>query len=357
VGRPYATPPARRSTDHGLAAAVRSVIRWGSQWDPGDAGQAMLLVAGLITALSYPALTHRTSDWIAFTGVSLGMLAVLGLCRTVRWSHLPPRALLVFPVLVWAAVAALGLTAHGVGANYLGLFVLSFAYIGLMQKAGTGTVLAPGAAVCYVAAYGTWSRLLVPRLVIALVVWVLVAEILAALQTRQRELAAALHRAAHTDPLTALANRRDFDLRLATAAPGDLLVVSDIDHFKRVNDTHGHAAGDAVLADFGLLLSQSLRAVDYAARLGGEEFALLLSATDPALAPVILSRLRHRWSVLHPDVTFSCGVASVLPGRPPREILATADAALYAAKDAGRNRDFADSGPIGPPPREQPVPH
>jgi diguanylate cyclase (GGDEF)-like protein len=266
----------------------------------------------------------------------------LALSFLVPWRRIPRQARLVFPVLVWVAIASLGLAADGVGANFLGTFVLSFLYIGLTQRSGTGAVLAPFAAVGYVGAYGTWSTEIVPRVIIATAVYVLVAEVLAALQTQHRDMTRQLRRSAHTDALTGLPNRRDLDLRLTTTSAGDLVAICDLDYFKRVNDTFGHATCDRVLADFGLLLRAVLRDGDYAARLGGEEFAIVLKATRSSDAKIVMERLRTRWRILWPDITFSSGSAVCRDDRAVSNTLEAADQALYEAKAAGRNRDVAE---------------
>jgi diguanylate cyclase len=140
-----------------------------------------------------------------------------------------------------------------------------------------------------------------------------------------------------------VANRRDLALRLATAEPGDALVLCDLDHFKQLNDTKGHHVGDKVLAEFGALLRASLRGRDYCARYGGEEFVLILPGTAVDQALVTLARMHEHWAVLRPDTTFSAGVASCTVHRGHTETLAAADAALYTAKKAGRNCDRTEA--------------
>jgi diguanylate cyclase (GGDEF)-like protein len=155
-----------------------------------------------------------------------------------------------------------------------------------------------------------------------------------------------------TDMLTGLANRREFMARLAQESQrqrrGDQplsIVMLDVDHFKQVNDTHGHPAGDQVLASLGALMRASVRQdVDLAARLGGEEFALLLPETDAEgarrVARKIVDALRalpiqHAGRLL--PVTISAGVAPVLDGQGERA-LRLADDSLYEAKRQGRDR-------------------
>ncbi len=163
-----------------------------------------------------------------------------------------------------------------------------------------------------------------------------------------------LHRLATRDGLTGLLNRREFDRLLAEEverarrfARPLALVLLDLDHFKQVNDTHGHPAGDAVLCAAAARLAAELRAVDRLARFGGEEFAALLVETTPSAALETAHRLVtavRRESLALPDgtalpLTVSAGVAA-LPAHATEAagLIRAADAALYAAKRAGRDR-------------------
>lgn len=160
-------------------------------------------------------------------------------------------------------------------------------------------------------------------------------------------------RNARTDPLTGLANRRGFDERYATVisetdryggAAGLILV--DVDHFKRVNDTYGHDAGDQVLIAIADALADGRRTVDTTARLGGEELAVLLPQTDAAGAREVAERMRKKIEGLvvrtqsgEVRVTASFGVAEyVTRSGAPEVVVERADQALYAAKRNGRNR-------------------
>ena len=148
----------------------------------------------------------------------------------------------------------------------------------------------------------------------------------------------ALRQQVRTDPLTGLANRRAFLDALDRLRPGGAVVFLDLDHFKALNDTQGHQAGDLVLTRFAAALRKAVRDDDCAARYGGEEFALVLpSAASVDMGPaaqVIVSRLRDLWDG---PVTFSVGVAVHRAGDAPSTTLARADAAVYEAKAAGRN--------------------
>ncbi|MGZ6825723.1 MAG: diguanylate cyclase domain-containing protein [Mycobacteriales bacterium] len=147
-----------------------------------------------------------------------------------------------------------------------------------------------------------------------------------------------LQHQARTDALTGLANRRAFLDALDRLRPGGAVVFLDLDHFKRLNDSLGHQAGDVVLSSFAKALRTSVRDGDCAARYGGEEFALVLpgpGSVDMAqAAQAVVDRLREAWDG---PVTFSVGIAVHRTGDAPSTTLARADAAVYEAKASGRN--------------------
>jgi diguanylate cyclase (GGDEF)-like protein len=163
----------------------------------------------------------------------------------------------------------------------------------------------------------------------------------------------AVQRQAVTDELTGLVNRRRFmsalDGEVARVARhgGSLSVVlADLDDFKLVNDQHGHAVGDEFLAAFASALRAAVRDIDVAARLGGEEFGILLTETEVPGAIAVAERLRAAVNAaplelsegLRLPVSASFGVAQHRAGEQPSELLRRADAALYRAKAAGKNR-------------------
>ncbi|MFO1251831.1 MAG: diguanylate cyclase [Inhella sp.] len=172
-----------------------------------------------------------------------------------------------------------------------------------------------------------------------------------------------LHQAAITDRLTGLHNRaylmdqlsREFSNSQRYGRPLSCLLL-DIDHFKSVNDRHGHLVGDAVLRHTAQLLSHGLRRGDVLARYGGEEFVLLLPGTPAASAQALAESLRASvaqavWvqGELSLPLTISIGVADNLAGQAEDEtaLLRLADAALYAAKHQGRNRVVVHAEPAG----------
>lgn len=159
----------------------------------------------------------------------------------------------------------------------------------------------------------------------------------------------------NTDPLTGLHNRRYLMETLATEVERSCrtdiplsLVMIDIDHFKRVNDTYGHQVGDAVLVAIAALLQGQLRPYDTAARFGGEEFVLVLPSTELMAAGAVAERLRKLTANLSfakegaadLELTISAGVAVVSPGSIVNadDLIRQADTALYRGKQDGRNR-------------------
>ncbi|HVY21396.1 MAG TPA: GGDEF domain-containing protein [Bauldia sp.] len=154
-----------------------------------------------------------------------------------------------------------------------------------------------------------------------------------------------------TDPLTGLANRRALieTAETAGAAAVLILVIFDIDRFKRINDAHGHIAGDAVIAAVAATMTEHLGALGLLCRLGGEEFALL--ANNQNMEDVLdgVWAMRDRLAAtpivtgeIAVEVTVSAGVAARQPGGTFTQLYADADRALYVAKTSGRNRvDYA----------------
>jgi diguanylate cyclase (GGDEF)-like protein len=168
----------------------------------------------------------------------------------------------------------------------------------------------------------------------------------------QQDLNARLAREARTDALTALPNRAHaqdlfagFEQQCAQGRPTALMLL-DLDHFKQINDRHGHAAGDAVLVASARALRRLLRRSDGLARWGGEEFLAWLPATDGASALGVADKLREQFALAEHALpgggtlraTLSAGVATLVPGETVYAALERADRALYRAKRAGRNR-------------------
>ncbi len=173
----------------------------------------------------------------------------------------------------------------------------------------------------------------------------------AAIALKNAELVEQLHSAATTDELTGLYNRRALEERLGAEISRSLrhqlhtsVLLLDLDRFKVVNDTMGHAAGDRLLVLAANLLRQQCRALDVVGRLGGDEFLVILPMTTPAEAQVFVARVQVSMAALsgtHPEFghcTLSMGIAeSPRHGTTVSSVLAAADTALYRAKRGGRN--------------------
>jgi diguanylate cyclase len=165
-----------------------------------------------------------------------------------------------------------------------------------------------------------------------------------------------------TDPLTSLSNRKYFDQALACAinearASGEplSLMMTDIDHFKKFNDSHGHLTGDQVLRLVAMAVKNNVKGQDIATRYGGEEFAVVLPNTPLRSALTVADHIRR--AVMTKElvkrstgenlgrITISVGVASLHPNDTAQALIERADSCLYSAKRAGRNRVVSESDP------------
>jgi diguanylate cyclase (GGDEF)-like protein len=159
-----------------------------------------------------------------------------------------------------------------------------------------------------------------------------------------------IRRLMNIDPLTKVANRRMLGEIAETAIDfarrhneSISVVMADIDHFKKFNDTYGHATGDAVLVAFSQMLVSCCRAEDTVSRYGGEEFLILLNGLPLHRAAEVAERFREgameiNISGIQDKIRASFGVAELLPGETLEECVKRADIALYRAKESGRNR-------------------
>lgn len=170
-------------------------------------------------------------------------------------------------------------------------------------------------------------------------------------ETNLEERVQSLHEKASRDPLTGIANRAEFDRHLEESVRQHLaqsspcsLIICDIDHFKRINDTFGHQAGDEVLVNFAAMLQRSCRHGDHVARYGGEEFVVICKNCPAPAAFELAEKMRSEWGGSpRPElddytVTTSFGVTELQPGDTAETMLRRADRALYKAKGTGRDR-------------------
>jgi diguanylate cyclase len=157
----------------------------------------------------------------------------------------------------------------------------------------------------------------------------------------------------NTDPMTRLLNRRGFDTGLSLVFAPDnpdrletCLLIADIDHFKKINDTYGHLFGDKIICTVAQALKNGVKGRDIVARFGGEEFVVLLLKTPLAGARAVAEQLRatversrvRRGETTLDAITISIGVAAYRDGESVTEFIHRADLALYASKQNGRNR-------------------
>ncbi len=302
---------------------------------------ALLVVGSLALKLDPEARGDIMLVAVAIAAADLGLLYL-------PWRKLTRLALLAFPALLVIGEVSLAVVTKGVSADYSGFFTLAFLYIGLTQRRGTGPVFALVAGPSWVVAQQLWATSTAIKLVLVLVIWVLMSDVLATRRARDASRSRRLFDRANTDSLTGLGNRLALSDRLTRLASegssmrASLLLI-DLDGFKKVNDTFGHAVGDELLTVMARRLQSTLRDQDLAVRLGGDEFAVLLeggieSALQVAArtlsslaAPIALSRSRL-------SMTASIGIVEIAPTDSVDAVLNQADLAMYEAKSAGRNR-------------------
>jgi diguanylate cyclase (GGDEF)-like protein len=297
---------------------------------------------------------------VAELGVSVVLtVALFALALIMPW---PPvatwrRALPAFGYLL--TIGILRDAAGGAGSGLSALMLLPIFWLALYGTRAQLVTMLVATAVAFYAPFvligapaypaTMWrggALFVVVGAIIGFTVYALIAR-LRALLTERTRLIEELEALAGTDPLTGVPNRRSWDdsLERAIAAArrsGEPLsvVVLDVDHFKRINDDHGHQHGDRVLKAIAAAWSAELRPADLLARIGGEEFAALLPNCDIVTATSVAERLRQATPM---GTTSSAGVAQWDGIAEATALLAAADDMLYAAKQAGRDRTMVSS--------------
>ncbi|KFN48090.1 GGDEF domain-containing protein [Arenimonas metalli] len=312
----------------------------------GDIRLAMILLFGALTVVSViPFAIFRAlqGDWVA---AAVDTLMVLTMVGNASFAWMTGRTVLagsINAVVVSATCAVLP--------GVLGMAGLFWIYTVLLANfmlaprwlaVSCGLLILVGALMT--APFP--NAMAATAFVVSTALVMLYAFIFASLTEYQRQRLVGL---ATRDPLTGVANRRSMEVELADvlrshqeqAQPAALAVV-DLDHFKRINDLHGHDAGDRVLQAFAQLVEHCIRKRDRLFRFGGEEFVLLFPATDREGARAALEKVQRelRENLMGPDgpVTVSIGAALLAPGDDWPAWLARADQALYLAKRSGRDQ-------------------
>jgi diguanylate cyclase (GGDEF)-like protein len=338
-GYPFTDPLGAASAEAGrpAAALVRRAL------------MALYAVGALTLVITLATPDSDTSDHggILVLAIVMGVVA-LGLAL---WKAPPDDALLaLFPVgpIIISVLVAVAKPIALIPIFYIWPIVLSAYFLQRRQAAAMFALIAIGFGAALVGWVAPNGRM-IQWLSVVIVCAVLGVVVVALKEGLERALVR-LHVLAAHDPLTGALNRRAFGDALSAAVAraergegGCAIAILDIDHFKRINDAHGHAAGDEALRRLTRLLDERARANDVVGRLGGEEFAVLLDGTDAGGAAVFADDLRRALAAgLGPDqprFTISVGVAELAGGEQAAErMLLAADRALYAAKDAGRDR-------------------
>ncbi|HTZ88056.1 MAG TPA: GGDEF domain-containing protein [Solirubrobacteraceae bacterium] len=377
------TKPARRAL-LGLAGpnddapldlhAAEALMRW--------VGVAMFLLGSATLLATLPMPDPNTSDHPAIEVISglllLGAAFVFLLRPGRRWVS---RVTVVYGILLVSTLMAVTRPIEATPFFYLWPLVFS-AYFCTRREVAFDLVLVWGT---LAAALFIWGEdPMKPALYIAVGISVtLVTVVVKLLAEHVGAVIGQLERAADTDYLTGLLNRRAFDVefreqcdRAQRSGVPIALATFDLDHFKQINDRHGHAEGDRVLREFAALLERELRGGDTLARVGGEEFAVVLFGVGLREAVAFAERIGRELAEQSasaarevgslPPLSTSAGVAELSPEAPdPAALMLLADRALYAAKAAGRRRVAAWEGGTArveahisgepPPPREDEI--
>jgi diguanylate cyclase (GGDEF)-like protein len=312
-------------------------------------GGAVLCVVGL--ALPHTQLANVTGFWaIAAAAIVATGLVSFRPERRPLWFFQALTALSTVTIALTVYFSAEGHGARGADTEMLFLWPALYSAYFFSRTATAAQVGLIGVAYASVLAVSNAGVVGWTRWTVTLGMVLASAFLVSMLSGRVDRLIAELREAARTDALTGLLNRRGFEARFAaelsranrTERPVGLLV-GDLDHFKHLNDLLGHPAGDQALRRVAAILDDGTRAMDAAARIGGEELALIIPEEDADTAVALAERLRReieRSFAGDPfPLTISFGIAS-FPGSGDEsgELMRAADAALYAAKDRGRNR-------------------
>ncbi|MBP8098101.1 MAG: GGDEF domain-containing protein [Arenimonas sp.] len=328
---------------------------WNEMWRRLRADSELAIIAAFAACGIFgivPFAIYRFATGNPFAG-TVDLVIVASICLAVV--HAARSADRRRPRLFLAIVNTVGCLASATVLGPPGLFWMYPALLGnfLLLSRGWASVVT-ALALTFLAvqgkAYESMAQL--SMFLVTAVVSGLVAFVFASRTESQRQ---ALERLATLDSLTGVPNRRAMEQELQIAVAEHRregtaygLAMLDLDHFKGINDEHGHEAGDEVLIAFARLVACSTRKVDRIFRFGGEEFVLLMPATHVdglhAIDASVRARVAEQLDCRGRAVTVSIGAASLRPDEDWQAWMSRADAALYMAKRQGRNRTVVDSG-------------
>jgi diguanylate cyclase len=313
---------------------------------PGAAANLYLLLTGWIVGLAVLLLVEKPPERFGSGGLVVCKALWINVGVVASSLFVPPgtRILLLTVPLFGVLYAALHVSRRQVALVTLATWFSYLLGSLALRSVPDQTVLTEG-------------RLVVVFTLMLLAMFFMATEVTAlrqAFERRRKRLDAAMQKLADLamrDDLTGLYNRRHvmevLTRQKALADRGNVgftLCYCDLDHFKRINDRFGHQRGDGVLREFAAVAEQVVRSVDFVARLGGEEFLLVLVDADAEEAGRVVTRLGERTRRLeidprHPDyrLTVSVGVAEFRPGERIEDVIQRADRALYRAKTSGRD--------------------
>ncbi|CAA0115788.1 putative diguanylate cyclase DgcC [Halioglobus japonicus] len=330
-------------TEDELSSAYRRTVK-----------ETLLLMLSGILAVSVTLLAYRRlldSNW-TLAPVDTGFVAIMLLLFLFVYVGRKTRAASILIALGFIGASLISVLLLGESEIFWAFPALMVAYF--MLDARQATILTGGFAGCFLAiVWDDLSAIEIIKIWLALVVTVLLANAFSLTNRRQME---ELRRTVHLDPLTGAGNRRAQDLKLESTvaifrrhhSPASLLMI-DIDHFKRINDTRGHMVGDQVLIAITELIGGNTRATESLYRCGGEEFVLVAEQTELKAAVGLAEKVRRlveqETFLAGIQVTVSIGVAQLQSEEDREAWLSRADAALYRAKGQGRNRVIVAGAP------------
>jgi diguanylate cyclase (GGDEF)-like protein len=310
-------------------ATEREVRLWHAR---GAGGLGIIAVVCFLATI----VTDEIGVWaVLYFLASLVVIVALWLVLRSRSSRL---LLLAWPVVDLLGMLGSSQVAPTAASLCLSAVLMAFLYVGFTQPRGTSVLLVPLAALPWWILVDLPTPQMLVRLVLVVLVWLTVAESSAWLLTNLSAARAEAGRLAITDPLTGLANRRAWDVELATRLgrrePFAVLLI-DLDHFKDYNDRLGHLDGDVLLTHFGSALEAEIGDVASIARWGGEEFVAALPGMERAEAEAVAARVLR---IVPARQTCSIGLTCREPDDTADSLMRRADRALYEAKAAGRAR-------------------